>query len=262
MCFESAMREESLLKMFLAQSNFSSIIQLHQWLTVVTDIAAVGLLEVKPSGLIFRASNFVMTSFIELTVNCEVYFSYVRPFYVNIQLPELLQLINGWIQDGLIGGQLIFTTDDIILQLDDNRRSIPITLSQTPFQLDAKSCLSLDQLVVEFPLTEFQNIIRELSIVGQFAKIEADNERNVKFSSRGSLAYQSFETKNGKCKVVKDDLIPGQPLNLEISLCNLKTITLLNTSNVGYLRFIPNRLFIFEAAGMSDINMLICISTR
>lgn len=247
--------------MFLAQSNFSSIVQLHQWLTVVTDIAAVGLLEVKPTGLIFRASNFVMTSFIELTVNCDVYFFYVRPFYVNVQLPELLELINRWMSDGLVGAQLIFTTEHITLKLENQQRSIPITLSQEPFQLNAASFMDLKQLIVEFPLTELQNIIRELSIVGQYAKIEANRDRDVKISSRGSLAYQSFETKNGKCSVVQDDLDPDQPLNLEVSLCNLKTITLLNTLNVGYLRFIPNQLFIFEAAGMSDINMMICIST-
>lgn len=241
--------------MLLAQSNMSSIVQLHQWLSVVYDSAAMGLLEVTPTGIVFRAINHVETAVVELFIHSSVYFHYVRPFYVNIHLQELLGLIHGWMQDGLIGGNLIFTTEEIILKDDGNRRSIPITLSPQTLRPTSVDYMSEKQFVVEFPLPDFQNMLRELCIVGEYVEFKVTRDRELMIHTKGALAQMTYHTKNKLCKVIQDDLDLDEPLHIVISLCNMKSITLMNTSRTCRLRFVPNRVMICEV-GTSDIHMI------
>lgn len=248
--------------MLLAQCAFPNIVQLQQWLSVISDIAAVGLLEVKPDGLVIRASNAHTTSFIEWSIDCSIYFHYVRSFYVNVQFSDFLKLTNEWLQKGLNGAEMIFTNNRIILQHPNHEDSIFVTLSKDPFALDAKTFFAMEHLAVEFSLTELQSIIRELSIVGKFVDIETMANRELKLSTVGDLGEISFETKCGKCRVLQDDLSPYRSLGLHISLCDLKTITLLNTLNSGILRFIPNTALLFEAGGTTETRMTICIVSQ
>jgi len=247
--------------MILSQFDLS-FVHIHQWLNIIFEVGAIGLLELYPDKLIIKVSNHVNTSFAELTIKLDVMMFYQEQIYVNINLFDVKTFLDEWIKMGFTEGSVQLTTDHLVFIGNENNESkIPVTFSRTGFVHSSDHFMELDHFACSFHLPELQNMIRELSVIGCFATIDVDAQRELALSTIGKRGRLSFQTRNNYSIVQQDDFDHNHPLSVTISLCDMKMITLLNTSR-GIIRIIPDQGFMFESSNVGGVKLMLCICSN